>query len=132
MNFTEETDVFAFLGVEVVRKDNTGEITLIQEGLTDKIFKTTGMGEANQKHTPAEASPLGTNSEGDTMEDDWSYPSVIGMLLYLSSNSRPDIQFAVHQCARFSHNPKKSHSNAVKRIIRYFNRNKRKWTNIYP
>jgi hypothetical protein len=41
------------------------------------------------------------------------------MLLYISSNSRPDIQFAVHQVARFSHCPKKSHAQAVKRIIRY-------------
>ena len=41
------------------------------------------------------------------------------MLLYLSSNTRPDIQFAVHQVARFSHSPRKSHGQAVKRIIRY-------------
>ena len=41
------------------------------------------------------------------------------MLLYISSNTRADIQFAVHQAARFSHCPKKSHAQAVKRIIRY-------------
>jgi hypothetical protein len=41
------------------------------------------------------------------------------MLLYLSSNTRPDIQFAVHQVARFSHCPKHSHAQAVKRIVRY-------------
>ena len=41
------------------------------------------------------------------------------MIMYLASNSRPEIQFAVHQCARFTHNPKQSHSNAVKRIVRY-------------
>ncbi len=40
------------------------------------------------------------------------------MLLYVSSNSRPDIQFAVHQCARFTHCPKKSHGEAVRRICR--------------
>ena len=33
--------------------------------------------------------------------------------------SRPDIHFAVHQVARFSHAPKKSHGAAVKRIVRY-------------
>ena len=53
------------------------------------------------------------------MNETWNYASIIGMLMYLSSNSRPDIQFAVHQCARFTHNPKKSHVNAVKRIVRY-------------
>ena len=44
---------------------------------------------------------------------------MVGMLLYLSSNSRPDIQFAVHQCARFNHCPRKSHGEAIKRICRY-------------
>ena len=41
------------------------------------------------------------------------------MLLHISSNTRPDIQFAVQQAARFTHAPKKSHAQAVKRIIRY-------------
>jgi hypothetical protein len=42
------------------------------------------------------------------------------MMLYLSSNSRPNITFAVNQVARFAINPKKSHEVAVKRIARYF------------
>ena len=41
------------------------------------------------------------------------------MLLYLSTNTRPDIAFAVSQVARFTHNPKLSHGIAVKMIIRY-------------
>ena len=53
--------------------------------------------------------------------------SVIGMLLYLCSNSRPDIQYAVHQCARFSHDPGKKHGNAVKKIVRYLLGTRDKW-----
>ncbi|GFH50765.1 hypothetical protein CTEN210_07241 [Chaetoceros tenuissimus] len=53
------------------------------------------------------------------MSEPWSYPSVVGMLLYLSNNTRPDITVAVSQVARFTHSPKQSHSSAVKRIIRY-------------
>lgn len=41
------------------------------------------------------------------------------MLLYLSGNTRPDITFAVHQCARYSHAPKQSYAVAVKQILRY-------------
>ena len=41
------------------------------------------------------------------------------MLLYLAGNTRPDIVFVVHQCARFSHRPMKCHEDAVKRIVRY-------------
>ena len=41
------------------------------------------------------------------------------MLLYLSSNTRPDIAFAVSQVAWFNSNPKQSHASAVKMIMRY-------------
>jgi hypothetical protein len=42
-------------------------------------------------------------------------PPQIGMLLYISSNTQPDIQFAVHQAACFTHTPCKSQGKAVKR-----------------
>jgi len=41
------------------------------------------------------------------------------MLNYLAASTRPDILFAVHQCARFSSNPKLQHERALKRIVRY-------------
>ena len=41
------------------------------------------------------------------------------MIVYLVSNTRPDISFAVHQCARFTHNTNLSHETDVKRICRY-------------
>ena len=53
------------------------------------------------------------------MEESWSYPSIVGMLLYLTTNTRIDLAFAVSQVARFNHNPKKSHATAVKTILRY-------------
>ena len=53
------------------------------------------------------------------MKESWSYPSVVGMLLYLSCNTRPDIAFSVSQVARFTHVPKQSHAKAVKMIGRY-------------
>ena len=40
-------------------------------------------------------------------------------MLYLASNTRTDISFAVHQCVRFTHNTKISHETSVKRICRY-------------
>ena len=46
------------------------------------------------------------------------YRSTIGSLLYLIA-SQPDIAFSVGVCARFQSNPKESHLNVVKRIIKY-------------
>ena len=43
---------------------------------------------------------------------------MIVSLLYLTT-SRPDIQFGVCLCVRFQANPKESHFEAAKRIIKY-------------
>jgi hypothetical protein len=39
--------------------------------------------------------------------------------MYLASNTRPDISYAVHQAAIYSHGTRNSHAIAVKRILRY-------------
>jgi hypothetical protein len=56
------------------------------------------------------------------MEESWSYRSIVGMSLYLSTKTRPDIAFAVSQVARFCHSPKKSPASAVKTLVRYLHR----------
>ena len=113
----ESDDVSAFLGIQFTREGDT--IELKQLGLIDKIIEATGMQDANPKDTPAEPKTLGKDKDGAPFRESWSMRSVVGMLLYLSGNSRPDIAFAVHQAARFSHDPKQSHAEAVKRIVRY-------------
>jgi hypothetical protein len=77
------------------------------------------MVDCNSKTTPCNTTPLGADLEGPEPTGRFDYASVVGMLMYLSSNSRPDIQFAVHQCARFTHFPRKSHEDAVLRLCRY-------------
>jgi hypothetical protein len=41
------------------------------------------------------------------------------MLMYLAANTHPDIAYAVHQSARYTHDPRAAHSVAIKRILRY-------------
>ena len=116
---TVEGDVSAFLGIQFERSKDNSTITLTQRGLIDRIIEATGLQDCKPDNTPAASDPLGTDPEGEPFQEKWSYASLVGMLLYLASNSRPDIAFAVHQCARFTHNPKQSHAKAVKRIVRY-------------
>ena len=113
----ESTDVSDFLGIRFTRKGDT--IELKQDHLIAKVMEATGMSDCESKGTPAEAKPLGKDKDGPDHSESWSYPSVVGMLLYLAGNNRPDIAFAVHQAARFTHAPKQSHAKAVKRIVRY-------------
>ena len=60
-----------------------------------------------------------TDADGTPFGELCEYDSVVGMLMYLSSNSRSDIHFVVHQCASFTHNPRKIHAGELKRIFRY-------------
>ena len=113
-----EDNAYAFLGV-TVKRHNNGDIELNQTGLIKKLLKVCGMEECNPKKTPAGTVPLGADRHGEPCQAPWDYASAVGMLMYLCSNSRPDIQFAVHQCARFTHQPKRSHELAILRICRY-------------
>jgi hypothetical protein len=118
LQFTIEDDAFTFLGVQLKTHDD-GTVEFLQTGLIDKILKHCNMTECNTKSTPANQTPLGTDANGPSFDKSFDYASIVGMMMYLSSNSRPDIQFAVHQCARFTHCPKRSHGEAILRICRY-------------
>ena len=61
---------------------------------------------------------MATNDPSSQSVDVTFYRSMIGSLLCLTA-SRLDIAFSVGVCARFQSNPKESHFNAVKRIIKY-------------
>lgn len=121
-----------YLGIKYQR-EGLGPITLTQPFLIRKLLLVTGLQDANPNWTPASAEALGKDPDGDPVwSETWNYRSVVGMLLYLSTNTRPDISFAVSQVARFSNAPKKSHAIAVKKIIRYLLRTEDEGTTILP
>ena len=128
----DEGEVGAFLGIQIERyKDDTFYLT--QTGLIKKVLSTAGMENSKATvKTPASTTPLGLDVDGEPFDEDWEYPVIIGMLLYLSQNSRPDIAYAVHMCARFTHSPRHSHAVAVKRILRYLNSTKDKGMMLKP
>ena len=120
---SREASFSEFLGIKY-NELTDGSISMTQKGLINKIIAATNMEGCNPKHTPALKAALGLDPDGAPMSESWSYPSVIGMLLYLSTNTRPDIAFAVSQVARYSHNPKQSHAAAVKHLVRYLSKTK--------
>ena len=122
LEFTCEGTFTDFLGIRFTRDHANNTITLTQKGLINKIIKATGMEDCNPNWIPASQLSLGIDPEGPPLSESWNYPSIVGMLLYLSTNTRPDITFAVSQVARFSHSPKRSHGTAIKTIVRYLSR----------
>jgi Reverse transcriptase (RNA-dependent DNA polymerase) len=132
LQFTREGTFTDFLGIKFVKDPIKNTITLTQRGLIQKIIDATGMRDCNPNWTPATQITLGIDPDGEPYNESWSYPSVVGMLLYLSTTTRPDITFAVSQVARFNHNPKKSHASAIKTIVRYLHRTADKGTIVTP
>jgi hypothetical protein len=92
---------------------------MTQKGLISKILKTTGLEHSNPNYTPATQVALGSDPDGPPIKESWSYSSVVGMLIYLATNSRHDIAFATNQVSHFSANPNQSHAVAVKHLVRY-------------
>ena len=113
-----ENSVAGFLGVHIDRRED-GTIKLTQEGLTKRIIEALQIVDKPRKIIPAAAEPLTKDVDGDPPNSNYSYPSVIGMLQYLQGHSRPDITYAVSQCARFTHSPRRSHEIALERIGQY-------------
>ena len=107
-----------YLGIRFTHLPN-GSVHMTQSGLIKKIITATGMENCNPNKTPAAKTCLAKDTNGDNMNPTFSYRSVVGMLIYLSGNTRPDITFAVSQVARFTHAPKQSHATAIKMIVRY-------------
>ena len=132
LEFTREGTFTDFLGIKFVKDEVKNTVTLTQKGLIQKIINATGLQDCNPNHTPALQACLGIDPDGEPMDELWSYRSIVGMLLYLSTNTRPDITFAVSQVARFNHAPKKSHASAVKTIVRYLHKTADMGTIVTP
>ena len=114
MELEEDTDVAGFLGVHIKRlPDNT--IKLTQVGLIKRIISALDIDHLPNKETPAKLGVLGADKDGEPPNGTYSYASVINMLGYLHINSRPDITYAVSQCARFTHNTRRSHEIAYRK-----------------
>ena len=129
---TQDGDFGEYLGIKFHLDTDNNTITMTQPGLTKKIITAAGMEDCNPNRTPAGQACLGSDPDGPLMKEKWSYSSLVGMLLYLSTNTRPDISYAVSQVARFGANPKQSHASAIKMIVRYLAGTKDKGTIFTP
>jgi hypothetical protein len=125
-NYTleDEGSLTKYLGVDM-KINNDGTMELKQPFLIERILKLIcSEGEnfeskTNIRPTPAVKPLLHKDADGPERKCKWNYRQAIGMLTYLQNTTRPDISMAVHQCARFSIDPKLLHERAVKRIGRY-------------
>ena len=119
-DMTDEGDISDYLGIQVHQLPN-GVITLTQPHLITAIIDDLKFVEnTKSKDIPSLSSTiLQRDEDGPAFNEHWDYWSMIGKLNFLEKSTRPDIAYAVHQCARFSANPRASHAAAIRQIVRY-------------
>ena len=120
VDLEEEHDAAGFLGVSLTPDPVTNKLEMRQDGLIERCIEAVGLDNATTRDTPCQTNtPLVRDDDGEPAIGDFNYASVVGMLMYLAGHTRPDIAYAVNCCARYMFNPKRSHEEAVKRIVRY-------------
>jgi Reverse transcriptase (RNA-dependent DNA polymerase) len=116
-----EANLDDFLGVNIDCRDN-GTVHLTQSRLIDSILGNLGLDKPSvaAKDVPCTSLKLLTSHpQSAAFDGHFDYQSVVGKMLYLEKCTRPDLAYAVHQCARFSANPKFEHGQAIKWLGRY-------------
>ncbi len=122
LDLTCEGDLTDFLGVAIHRDNKAGTFELTQQRLIDGILDELRLGAPNAttKDTPAKTSViLKRHTDSEPFDGHFHYRRIIGKLNFLEKSTRADLAYPVHQCARFSINPKVEHGQAVKWIGRY-------------
>jgi len=116
----EIAEVKRCLGMEITKTEDY--ITISQRDHIRKLLEFSGLKAAKPRNTPMEpntkyVSSPENHSTGETFKA--KYRKLIGSLLYISQNTRPDITYSVNYLSRFQNNPNEDHYVGVKRIIRY-------------
>jgi hypothetical protein len=92
-------------------------ITLSQGGFIQRMIERYDLKDSKAVSTPME---VGIDLEtSDSPQVNKPYRALIGELLYVANNTRPDVSFAVSNLARYSQDPRQVHWRAALRIVRY-------------
>jgi hypothetical protein len=115
----DKGDIKDYLGVHVT-KVTDGKLKLWQPHLIQQILNDVNLPKNVTRIVPALSSKiLQRDEKAQSYRGSFHYRSIIGKLNFLEKSTRPDIAYAVHQCARFCEDPKKAHYEAVIHLAKY-------------
>lgn len=106
-----------YLGIDIERREN-GTFTLSQEKYIEKILEESGLADGKGSKYPLDPGYYKINDE-KFLPNNEKYRKLIGMLLYLSTNTRPDISASVSILSQKVSKPTVTDLNEVTRVIRY-------------
>ena len=112
-----------FLGVCYTYDHSTGSVKADQESTIDRLLEKYGLTNCNPSKVPMRPDtdlaglPISPLAEKTTMKS--AFCMLVGELMYIAINTRPEISYAVNQCSRFMTKATKAHYEVLKHILRY-------------
>ena len=107
-----------FLGLRIRQEE--GKVTVDQERYIETTLERFQMDQCKPSRTPADLNlKLQTAQNGDEEVDQRIYRSLVGSLLYLANQTKPDIMFTVSILSRHMNAPTNQHWMCGKRFLRY-------------
>ena len=108
-----------FVGIDIMRDRSQRKLYLSQPAYAMDLLSVYNLKDCDPVSTPADTNSILTASKSDPDSViGFPYRSAVGALIHLCV-TRPDLNYAVGQVAKYSANPNQSHVNAVKRILAY-------------
>jgi hypothetical protein len=106
----------SYLGIDLER-DRDGNFRISQPAYIQKIIECSGQTDAKTSKFPIDTGYY--KLEGNELPTNDEYRRLIGMLLFLATNSRPDIAASISILSQRVTKPRDCDLNEVKRVIRY-------------
>eukprot|EP00961_Rhodomonas_salina_P098438 1324646-Rhodomonas_salina.1 len=111
-----------YLGVAINYYKEAGIVTMSQEKYIETLLERFNMCGCKPETTQFEPGGHLLKSDAPTtqnLEQIKNYQQLIGWLMCASTFTRPDISYAVNQCAKHMANPGEKHIIAAKQILKY-------------
>ena len=106
------------LGIGCIQEES--RIGLTQNAYIEKLVDKYGLTEAKPVSTPSDPNVTLQKDDGFSKPvNKKMFQSLVGSLLYAALATRPDVQYAVSNGAKYSAAPTQAHWNAAKRVLRY-------------
>lgn len=112
-------EVKQYLSIEVTRDEN-GVYSLNQSNYIKKIVNEFGLGDAKASNIPIQVG-YGKSKKGDDglLLSNVQYQKLLGSLLYVSVNTRPDVAASISILAQKVSKPTQEDWNELKRVAKY-------------
>lgn len=102
-----------------IERDKNGNFLMNQSHYIEEIIKLAGLTDAKVSKIPIDPGYHKIDSSNSKLCNQKQYQKLIGQLLYISVNSRPDISASISILSQKLSNPNELDLNEVKRVLRY-------------